>query len=444
MASQWMQIMDEDSLVTRQERVEIEKAIKRRGFSVVALHGPGGTGKTSLIRMLKKSLIGDGYLPIYIKGSKKEVDNHVIVKLTDIFTTEMLAAVKQAGLSEKSLPNLKKAIKKLDAFDDYMHEKFREELDEDARNVVKLCDYVSLRLADLIYMSRIDSLVSTINIDDRARSSIESLVNKIIRRDGYAGIDNLAQRWNILSDAIAKDMKSLLHSRHHVFGKKKYSGAVIVLDNYEYLSKFVRIFLEQHMIAFLEGANINLKLLLVSRDSIDDFPETNVKHIALGPFSNSEAVRFLKVNGITDEKQQALIIRRSLRYPYLMEFEVKTSSQSASSLQKYFDRITRWMTSQQKDWLIALSYLSHVDKAQVKKMVKIKDVDAVMHWFKNEPSVRCPETGRWKIIPLISEKVHAYIKVEDPERDRHLRTLAAAKVPALEQSSVEPDLQIQA
>ena len=419
--------MDEDSLVIREEKIATEKAIKKRGFSVVVLHGPGGTGKTSLIRMTKDSLIQDEYLPIYIKGSKKEVDNHVIVKLTEVFTTELLTAAKLAGLKERDFPHLKKAIKKLNAFDDFIQDKFRDELDEDARNVVKLCDYLSLRLADLIYMSRADTLVSNITIDDRVRSSIESQANKIIRREGFAGIENLAQRWDILSDAVTQDFKQLLKSRHNIIGRKRYHGAVIILDNYEYLSRFLRIFLEQHMIPFFEGTNLNIKLLLVSRDSIDDFPETNVKNIGLGPFTNNEAKQFLKANGIVNEDRQTQIIRRSMRYPYLMDFEIMSSSQSAKSLQKYFDRITRWMTEQQKDWLVALSYLSHVDKVQIRKVVRPQDVDLVMEWFKNEPSVRCSETGRWKIIPLICEKVHAHIAVEDPDLDRELRTLATEK-----------------
>ncbi len=419
--------MDEESLVLRVEKVAIEMAIKKPGFAVVVLHGPGGTGKTSLVRTIRGSLEKDNILSIYVKGTKKEIDNHVIVKLTDVMTSDLLTGMKLAGVSEKKLSHLRRARDLIDRFDDLITEKFNQNIDLETKKVTDLANYLSMRLADLLIMSQTETLESGVIIDDRVRGSIENKVSKIIRDANFSGIKNFTERWDLLADAVAEDFKKVLTDRHGIMARKRFNGGVLIIDNYEYLSRFLRIFFEQHLIPFLESHKINLKLLLVTRDAIDDFPETNVKNIGLGPFSSDEAKQYLMNQGITNERKVAEIIQRTKRYPYLMDFEVMASSQSAKSLQKYFERITRWMTSQQKEWLIALSYLKYVDKCEVKKVVPPRDVDAVMKWFKDEPSVRCPENGKWKIIPLMSERIHNYIRVEDPELDQKLRLKALSE-----------------
>ncbi len=427
--------MDEESLVIRKEKIAIEKALKKSGFAVVVVHGPGGTGKTSLIRTVRSSLNEDDILSVYIKGTKKEIDNHVIVKLTDVMTSDLLTSMKLAGINNSKFPQLRKARDLIDRFDDLVAETFDKDIDLETKKVTDLSNYLSMRLADLLIMSQTETLDSGVIIDDRVRSSVESKVGKILRDNNFSSIKNFTERWDLLAESIAQDFKKVLEGRHGFWGRKRFNGGVLIIDNYEYLSRFLRIFFEQHLIPFLESYKINLKLLLVTRDAIDDFPETNVKNISLGPFSNDEAKQYLMNQGITNERKVVEIIQRTKRYPYLMDFEVMASSQSAKSLQKYFERITRWMTSQQKEWLVALSYLKFVDKSEVKKVVATRDVEAVMKWFKEEPSVRCPENGKWKIIPLMSERIHSYIQVEDPELDRSLREKAAGEpffVPEIE------------
>ena len=142
--------MDEESLVLRVEKVAIEMAIKKPGFAVVVLHGPGGTGKTSLVRTIRGSLEADNILSIYVKGTKKEIDNHVIVKLTDVMTSDLLTGMKLAGVSEKKLSHLRRARDLIDRFDDLITEKFNQDIDLETKKVVDLANYLSMRLADLL------------------------------------------------------------------------------------------------------------------------------------------------------------------------------------------------------------------------------------------------------------------------------------------------------
>jgi len=116
-------------------------------------------------------------------------------------------------------------------------------------------------------------------------------------------------------------------------------------------------------------------------------------------------------------------------FPLLLSLaieEASTDGASALFLKRFFDRTTRWMSSDEREWFTATCYLDEVNEDTLRLVLPNEDVGAVQDWFEGEASIRDPTAPIFRVRPLIREKVLGYIAVRSPERHRELRSRAEA------------------
>ena len=103
---------------------------------------------------------------------------------------------------------------------------------------------------------------------------------------------------------------------------------------------------------------------------------------------------------------------------------------SALGLKSFYERTTRWMTPEQKEWLVPLSFLAEVNEETIARMLPGVDPYRVLAWFKDEASVRSPSARHWEVLPILRSRICAYCKMDSPRRFRELEQRAAFGSPA--------------
>lgn len=125
---------------------------------------------------------------------------------------------------------------------------------------------------------------------------------------------------------------------------------------------------------------------------------------------------------------QERILKDSLGLPFLLAAEAECERHgggSALSLQIFVDRTTRWMSREQKTWALALAFLEDVNADTVRCMLPDSEPMEVVEWFKQEASLRSPETEKWRMLPLISSRLQASIQNDSPSQYQTYKEMAA-------------------
>src|SRR3954447_8546170 len=100
--------------------------------------------------------------------------------------------------------------------------------------------------------------------------------------------------------------------------------------------------------------------------------------------------------GVVDSREKDRIWNDTLGYPYYLQLwveEMKAGGRTAVMLKRFHDRITRWMTDEQKGWLDVVIFLDRVDKQTLSWYFEGSEtIDQVFDWFEREASVRDTES----------------------------------------------------
>ena len=115
-------------------------------------------------------------------------------------------------------------------------------------------------------------------------------------------------------------------------------------------------------------------------------------------------------------------------FPFLLGLLIdglgEEGASSALFLRKFFDRTTRWMSSEEREWLIRVCYLDAVNLDSLATVFPVAEVEKVQSWFEREASIRDPAATRFQVRPLIREKVLRYQELRAPSRHLELREKA--------------------
>jgi hypothetical protein len=125
---------------------------------------------------------------------------------------------------------------------------------------------------------------------------------------------------------------------------------------------------------------------------------------------------------------KSAVIKDSLGLPFLLAAEVECELRgrgSALSLQKFVDRATRWMTQEQKGWALALAFLDDVNADAVRCTLPDSEPMEVVEWFKKEASIRSPETGKWRMLPISRSRIQASVQNDSPSQYQTYKEMAA-------------------
>lgn len=215
------------------------------------------------------------------------------------------------------------------------------------------------------------------------------------------------------------------------------------IDDYEYLGKYMQVFLTDYFLPIAKTEINNFKLVVVGRDELtktstvwkQKYSDDIEKNIEIVHFTEKEARNFSKTS---EEEKNASedrikkLLKITLRYPYLLDLEiskkrldVELGTDTAIGVSNYCDRITKWMSGTQKEWLYHLCFLDKVDIPSIRIILpEVESANVVFEWFKSDASVRSPETENFQIIPVIKTKLKKLVKIEDEEKYYHLEKVA--------------------
>jgi hypothetical protein len=439
----------------RMIRDELTDLNSQRHIRILSISGPGGVGKTFLLAhvLSELDLSHLRYLPLRVDGNTSSVT------LADIIVRDLLATSLPAIAGDIRYFKVTRQgwdhLQRMDAAARAELEGIVKDDDELAKLVGKTYDGVVgllemlsnkklTRVAKRIQGKNIERFVSVARRAKAYRDEQGPLFGtlpagrnakerNLLRKDlpgrlaEYLTIDLAA----ILSGYRQEDWKRYLPPK--VDGLDR---CLMVFDDYETLESTLDDFLRHEFLPRLRKAKFQTVIIILGRDSIRDvnfawdqyFGKDIVLDLRLAPLSENESRQYLEALNIHDPNTKERIIEDSLGLPFLLAAEAECEMQgesSALSLQKFIDRTTRWMTQEQKGWTLALAFLDDVNSDTVGYMLPDSDPLEVVEWFKREASIRSPEAGKWRILPILRSRIQASIQNDSPSQYRIYREKAA-------------------
>jgi hypothetical protein len=210
---------------------------------------------------------------------------------------------------------------------------------------------------------------------------------------------------------------------------------LLVLDDYEAVGGLLGDFLVGALVPELAAAPFQTLLVIVGRDDLETTHPGWAQHcrrflreqIRLRPFAAEAAHALLAAAGIPEARWAALY-EATQGYPFLIHLAVEEAGEhgeSVVSLTRFHDRVTRWMTDREREWLLRICFLDRVDEDALRALFPGENVARIQDWFEREPSVRDPSAPYFRVRPMVREKLLRYLEVRAPGRHRELTELAA-------------------
>jgi hypothetical protein len=211
---------------------------------------------------------------------------------------------------------------------------------------------------------------------------------------------------------------------------------LLVIDDYEALAATLGEFLISSLVPRLAEARFDTVIVIAGRDDLEYTQAGWSQHckryltepIRLHSFDEETAAQLMAAEGIP-ESRRAAIYELTQGFPLLLSLAIEdaaTDGTSALFLKRFFDRTTRWMSPDEREWFTRTCYLDEVNEDTLRLVFPEEDIVAVQNWFEGEASIRDPSSPNFRVRPLIREKVISYMEVRSPTRHRELRSQAQA------------------
>lgn len=259
---------------------------------------------------------------------------------------------------------------------------------------------------------------------------------------------NLASRlkrdlYGVAGDAILSDLTAALQgfpsedsSNEAQLPIPGLDRLLLVIDDYEALAATLSDFLISSLVPRLAEARFATILIVAGRDDLEDthpgwgqhYKRYLTDQIRLRPFDAETAAELMAAGGIA-EGRRAAIYEHTQGFPLLLSLAIEEASADGASaifLKRFFDRTTRWMSRDQREWFTRICYLDDVNEDTLRLVFPEEDIGPVQDWFEGEASIRDPSAPTFRVRPLIREKVLSYIEVRSPNRHRELRSRVQA------------------
>ena len=253
--------------------------------------------------------------------------------------------------------------------------------------------------------------------------------------------------YNVTADALVSDLSAALSGYQKQdwwrLTHRPIAGLdrlLLVLDDFEALAPTLEEFLVGALIPKLAEAPFPTLLILLCRDDLEAMSPAWGQHcrryikeqIRLAPFSRKDAYELL-ASAHVPEAQRGTMFELTQGFPFLLGLLIdglgEDGASSALFLRKFFDRTTRWMSTEEREWFIRVCYLDAVNLDSLKPLFPDVDVERVQSWFEREASIRDPAATQFQVRPLIREKVLRYQELRAPSRHQELRALAGSRRP---------------
>ncbi len=206
--------------------------------------------------------------------------------------------------------------------------------------------------------------------------------------------------------------------------KHTYNKLLLVIDDYEILGKTISEFVVSSLIPALERASFPVKIVILGRDDLfnahvgfQQFLQNLISsRIRLERFTDDVALKMFNEAGYGPDECKDML-DKSKGYPFLVSLFCEAKGGTVSFYQQFWDRTTRWLTPNEKSWIIPIAYLDRVDRSTLGHMIPNVDPEIVMTWFQHEASLRDPMAPHFVMAPFIREMFKEYHKIVVGKRD---------------------------
>jgi hypothetical protein len=435
----------------------------REGLAICGISGAGGIGKSFLVDHVLSSIetAKAGWLALRIDAAQAQARGDFFALVDGQLARRSLAppadprvdyfpATRRVAAAHRALvARVEKELELRGAPEDVRHAavailKAAHFLNKAIPKTREYVDVAKLNLRPNAVGDRIDEAWDIIKTLKALRDS-EWLPEVVRDRLGM----NLASRlkrdlYGVAADAFVSDLSAALTDES---SKNRFNGArrripdldrlLLVIDDYEALEATLGDFLVGSLIPWLAEARFATMLIIAGRDDLEYTPNTGWSQhckryltdpIRLRPFDEETAAKLMAAEGIP-EGRQAAIYELTQGFPLLLSLAIEEAAEDGTSalfLKRFFDRTTRWMSDDEREWFTRTCYLDEVNEDTLRLLFPEEDVSAVQDWFEGEASIRDPSATTFRVRPLIREKVLSYIEVRSPKRHRELLSRAQA------------------
>ena len=434
----------------------------REGLAICGISGAGGIGKSYLVEHVLSSLepAKAGWMSLRIDAAQAQARGDFFALVDGQLARRSLAppadprvdyfpATRRVAAAHRALvARVAKELERQGAPEDVRRAavallKAAHFLNETVPKTREFFDIAKYNLEPDAVNDRVDEAWDTIDTLKTLRDS-DWLPPVVRDRLGMTLASRLKRDlYGVTADAVVSDVSAALLGQSSKDSFKEAQPPIpglerllLVVDDYEAIGATLSDFLISSLIPRLAEARFATMLIVAGRDDLEDTHPGWGQHckryltdqIRLQPFDAETAAQLMAAEGIA-ESRRAAIYELTQGFPLLLSLaieEASTDGASALFLKRFFDRTTRWMTREEREWFTRTCYLDEVNEDTLRLVFPEEDVGAVQDWFEGEASIRDPSAPTFRVRPLIREKVLSYIEVRSPKRHRELRSRAQA------------------
>jgi hypothetical protein len=423
------------------------------GLRLVSVSGPGGIGKSFFVDHALAEVDLTGHRFLKLQSSKGEATS-----FTDFVVRGLVRSSTQLDAATKYFARVRECAKLLDRIEAEARRRIEKATRNDAelRATIQWLAQTGISFAGLVEKLGEPRTSVTASV---VRALLKHVENKPERALKAADLvydaaaearvrGSLAARLRrdargVVAEAFVQDLHELLvgWEKKHILQlvppkAPALDRLLVVVDDYEALDEAIQTAFVHTLVPQLGRARFESVVVVVGRDSIvdvhqawtDRFDAFLRADIRLDELSPDDARTYVRERGVNEDSVVERIVADTRGFPFLLAGEVDAELRGGSSamgLMGFVERTTRWMTDQERAWLVALCFLDEVNEDTIPLVLPDESSSDVLAWFKRESSIRSPIGSAWQVLPIVRSRVQAYVKLDSPRRYERFRSLAA-------------------
>ncbi len=400
--------------------------------NIYGISGYGGIGKSYLLKQAIDSVKPEtnGFLKIQIDGSNKSILGNFMALYGQQFAP---VTISQGKAGYDYFPRSRKLTQKYTEISKTIEDKIEnsseaESFKKIAKGILQGGSFLNKtapKTKDYINFEVLDEM-------EKATDFLNSLV-KVSKSSWLPGpikdIFGIRYRERIFDDLDRLSAEELTNDLSAIFNQyqgnqfttlthspiKGLDHLLLIFDDFEILGKTITDFITTALIPSLINSKFKSTIIILGRDKLSDADEIFNHHLSVLIRSTIRLERFSKKiaeqmfrNAGHPKKDLPTLIEESQLTPFLVTLLCEAKGGSVSFYQQFYERTTRWLKPEEKNWVLPLCYLDKITEASIPEMITDTPASNIIEWFEKEASLRDPNAEWYTIAPYIRRTLKEY------------------------------------
>ncbi len=426
----------------------------RQRLHVAAICGPGGVGKSALAyHALTPEVLAFGhYLVLRITGGEHPDTRDVFSWVERLIgsATELRVRVPNAFSRTRRLLEYQRQLSSR-LVDDLRRQKAAEATIDGAKLLYGLG-----RVGEKVIKKDLRGVLSKETGED-LKLILDAVTSGPARSAGRALTDLPRpafrrfrhNRLATLADELVSDLEAILRNKR----VPELHRLLLIVDDYEFLEPVVGSFLTEDLLPRLRTstardhrAEFPSLILIIGRDELTNTAggiwqqpplrdDLRGRQIVLEPLSLIEIEALCRARG-RDGKRAEFVHQASQGYPWLAELVIDEMRPDgtipAIVYTNFFERMSRFMTSEQRGWFKRLCFLDQINIEGIEALVELREDSGIrpkdiLEWFRHEPSIRDTRSAKHTVWPFVRDRVLMSQWIDSPRQFAELAQKAGLK-----------------